>query len=121
MIYVIENDQVRTNAITAIRFTPLGYVVQIKEPTRSLKQNALLWKLLEQVSQQVDWYGNKLSSEEWKDVFTASLVKAKIIPGIDGEAVICGQRTSRMSKKLLSDLTELIYAFGADRGVNFEG
>lgn len=120
-MYVLHNDAIRTNAINAVRAAPAGYIVLIKEPTRSLSQNALLWPLLTCIAEQVVWYGQKLSPEEWKDVFTASLVKAKVVPGLDNNFVICGQHTSKMSKKMLSDLTELIYAFGAERGVDFEG
>ena len=52
---------------------PAGTTVEFRAPRRSLDQNALMWSLLGQISKQVDWYGQKLSSEDWKDVLTASL------------------------------------------------
>ena len=91
----------------------------IGETTRTLEQNSLLWPLLTEVSRQVDWYGQKLTPDEWKDVFSAALKKAKVVPGLDGGFVVCGQRTSKMGKREFSDLVELIYAFGAERGVEF--
>jgi len=109
----------RELAIQAIRKAPDGYVVTIQEPKRTLEQNSLLWVLLERVSH-LDWYGQKLTAEEWKDVFTAALKKQKVVPGIDGGFVVCGQRTSKMSKRELGELLELIYAFGAERGINFD-
>ena len=109
----------RELAIKAIRNAPDGYVVTIQEPKRTLEQNALLWALLHRVSL-IDWYGQTLTPEEWKDVFTAALKKQKAVPGIDGGFVILGQRTSKMSKRELGDLLELIYAFGAERGINFD-
>jgi hypothetical protein len=70
--------------------------------------------------QAVDWYGQKLSSEDWKDVLTASLRRTRVVPGIDaGTFVPLGMRTSQMTKEEISDLLELIYAFGAERGVKF--
>ena len=102
-----------------IRDSSDGYVVTISEPTRTLEQNALLWPLLTEVSKQVDWYGRKLSKEEWKDVFTAALRKQTVVPGIDGGFVVCGRSTSSFGKKMFSDLIELIFAFGADHGVRF--
>ena len=60
-------------------------------------------------------------TDEWKDVFSAALKKQKVVPGLDGGFVVCGQSTSRMSKREFSDLVELIYAFGAERGVVFSG
>jgi len=88
--------------------------VTLAEETRNLEQNRLLWALLDEVSEQVDWYGQHLSREEWKDVFTAALKRQKVVPGIDGGFVVCGQRTSTMSKRDFSELVELIYAFGSD-------
>ena len=107
----------RDYARKVINLAPVDYVVEIKPPSRSTQQNAKLWPMLSDVSKQVDWYGRKLKNHEWKDVFTASLKKQEAVPGIDGGFVILGQRTSIMSKRLFSDLVELIYAFGAEKGV----
>ena len=70
---------------------------------------------------QVDWYGQKLTEDEWKDVFTAGLRKQKAVPGIDGGFLSwSAAKTSRMNKREFSELVELIYAFGAERGVKFQ-
>ena len=118
--YIMSHELARQRAIDAVRNAPAGYVVEIREPTRTLDQNALLWPLLTEVSRQVDWYGQKLTEDEWKDVFTAGLRKQKAVPGIDGGFVMVGSKTSRMNKREFSDLVELIYAFGAERGVKFQ-
>lgn len=118
-IWKLTGEVAKKAACREILAAPEGYVVALAEPTRSLDQNSLLWPLLTEVSKQVDWYGNKLTADEWKDVFSAALKKQKVVPGLDGGFVVCGQSTSRMSKREFSDLVELIYAFGADRGVVF--
>jgi hypothetical protein len=94
-------------------------VVEIKPETRTLAQNARLWAMLTDVSKQVDWYGRKLSQEEWKHVFTASLAKQDVVPGIDGGFVVLGKSTSKMTKPEMSELQQLIEAFGAQQGVRF--
>jgi len=94
-------------------------VVEIKPETRTLSQNARLWAMLTDVSKQVNWYGRKLSEEEWKHVFTASLAKQDVVPGIDGGFVVLGKSTSKMTKSEMSDLQDLIEAFGAQQGVRF--
>ena len=86
---------------------------------RSDAQNRRLWAMLRDISQQVDWHGNKLSDEEWKDVFTAALKRQKVVPGLDGGFVVCGQRTSKMTKAEMVELQELMEAFGAQHGVRF--
>lgn len=118
-IFVLAHEEARRRAAQACREAPDGYVVKISEKTRSLDQNAKLWPMLQDVSRQVDWYGNRLTDEEWKDVFSAALHKQKVVPGLDGGFVVCGQRTSKMGKKEFSDLIELMYAFGAERGVRW--
>jgi hypothetical protein len=94
-------------------------VVEIKPETRTLAQNARLWAMLTDVSKQVNWYGRKLSQEEWKHVFTASLAKQDVVPGIDGGFVVLGKSTSKMTKPEMSELQQLIEAFGAQQGVRF--
>ncbi|OBU85544.1 hypothetical protein MY55_15950 [Chromobacterium subtsugae] len=87
---------------------------------RNLSQNAAMWAALTDVSEQLDWYGNKLTPEEWKDLLTAGLRKTKVVPNLDGSGfVILGRRTSDMSIREMGELLELIYAFGAERGVKF--
>ena len=94
-------------------------VVEIKPETRTLAQNARLWAMLTDVAKQVDWYGRKLSAEEWKHVMTASMTKQDVVPGIDGGFVVLGKSTSKMTKPEMSELQQLIEAFGAQQGVRF--
>jgi len=116
-LIILAGDFQRQRAHHAIDEAPAGYAVEIKPATRSLDQNAKLWPMLQDISRQVDWYGQKLTKDEWKDVFSAALKKQKAVPGIDGGFVVCGQRTSTMTKSDFSDLIEVIYAFGADKRV----
>jgi hypothetical protein len=78
-----------------------------------------MWAMLSDVSKQVDWYGQKLTPDEWKDVFSASLKKQKAVPGLDGGFVILGLRTSKMTIREMGELMDLIEAFGAEKGVRF--
>ena len=95
------------------------FVLSIKPETRSSAQNARLWALLTEISQQVNWYGRKLTAEEWKHVFSASLKKQDVVPGLDGGFVVLGLSTSKMTKGEMADLQTLIEAFGAQQGVKF--
>lgn len=98
----------------------LGWVVRITPPTRSLEQNARLWAQLTDISQQVEWYGKRLTPEDWKHVFTASLRKMAVVPNLDGTGFVAlGLSTSRMTKRELGDLIDLMTAFGNERGVRW--
>ena len=93
--------------------------ITVKRATRTMAQNSRLWAMLTDISRQVDWHGQKLHQDEWKDVFTAALKRQKVVPGIDGGFVVIGARTSKMTKAEMSELQELMAAFGAEHQVNF--
>lgn len=93
--------------------------LELKPEKRSNEQNRLMWAALTDVSQQVEWHGQKLDPAEWKDVFTAALKRQKVVPGLEGGFVVLGSSTSRMTKAEFSELMECIFAFGAERDVRW--
>ena len=118
---IIRTDQIRARAVHIINGLPLEpiYKVVISEAVaiRNLEQNAKMWAMLTDISDQVVWYGQKLTKENWKDIITASYKKQTAVPGIDGGFVILGARTSQMSIKEMSDVIEIAYAFGSEQNV----
>jgi hypothetical protein len=119
-LLILANDTIRDKAIRWVRGLPKDTRIEFKAPKRTTPQNAKLWAMLTEVSGHVVWYGQKLSADDWKDVFTASLRKARVVPGLDaGTYVPLGMRTSDMSKQELGELLELVAAFGAQQGVEF--
>lgn len=117
--YQIINESSRAYVSDLVKGLDVGMWVEIRKPKRTNEQNAKMWALLSEVAEQVEWYGQKLTPDDWKVILTASLRKQRAVPGVDGGFVVLGDRTSKMSKEELSELIELIYAFGAERGVNF--
>lgn len=112
----------------ARQFLELGRSVRVDvseaKPTRTIDQNSRMWALLTDVSRQVRWPVDgkleRLTPDEWKEIFTAALVKGqRVAQGIEGGFVILGTRTSRMSVGDMIDLQELISAFGAEHGVQW--
>lgn len=94
-------------------------VLELRPERRSDPQNRRMWAMLADISAQVDWYGQKLSAEDFKHILSASLKKQRAVPGVDGGFVVLGLSTSKMSKAEMAELQELIEAFGAERGVKF--
>lgn len=118
--FVLAHPTARRLAVEYVKNAPDGCVVQVKPKTRSLEQNSKLWPLLREISEQVDWHGRKLDPESWKDVFSAALKKQDVVPNLDGSGfVVLGQHTSVMSIKEMSDMIELVLAFGAQHSVKF--
>jgi hypothetical protein len=118
-IFRLVHATARQMASRAVINAPDGWIAEIKPRTRSLDQNAKMWAMLADLSRQVEWYGQRLTSDEWKDVLTAALKKQKAVPGIDGGFVVIGARTRNMTIREMSDLVELMYAFGAERDVQW--
>jgi len=119
-LFILAHDIARQRAIDAVREAPAGFAVTIAEPKRNLEQNARMWAMLSDVSQQVEWYGKRLTAEDWKHVFTASLRKLEVVPNLDGTGFVAlGMSTSRMSVREMRDLIELMFAFGAERQVEW--
>ncbi|MDR6818454.1 hypothetical protein J2X76_003631 [Neorhizobium sp. 2083] len=113
----VERDQIARWA----RNVEAGTVVTFRKKSRSTEQSAKMWAMLSEVAEQVEWYGQKLDAEDWKDMFTASLRHARVVPGIDkGTYVPLGMHTSTLTVEEMSNLIELIYAFGAEHGVVFK-
>jgi hypothetical protein len=116
------DQQRRDYACNVIQGTPDGWFVRVTPPSRSLDQNNLMWPLLTDLANQVEWQVDgklgKITKEDWKDIMTASLKREqRIAAGADGGFVILGQRTSKMGKAEFSDLITIIRAFGDQRGV----
>jgi hypothetical protein len=100
---------------------PAGSRVEFKKPRRTLPQNDKMWSMLTDVSTQLKWHGLTLSTEDWKLIFLDALNReVRMVPNIDGTGFVnLGRSSSDLSKDEMSDLFEVISAFGARHGVVF--
>lgn len=124
-VFHLSHSLARQSACDAVMSAPENFRVEIRERTRTLDQNALMWELLTTLSTGLKWPVNgkieTLTPEEWKDILSASLDQEnRIAQGIRGGFVMLGKRTSKMTVREMTDLIELIYAFGSEHGITFE-
>jgi NinB protein len=105
--------------VQAIHNSGKSAVVTVGEETRSTLQNSRMWAMLTDVSRQVNWHGKKPSPRAWKAIFSASLKKQDVYPGLNDDFVVVGEETHKMSIREMSELMELMEAFGAEQGVKF--
>lgn len=123
--FILAHDTARQMAIQAIRNAPEGFVVEVKQATRSLEENSLLHALITQISRTQEWAGKKHDVETWKRLLVAAWCRVhgsavEILPALDGHGVdIVPVRTSKLTKKECADLIEYIYAWGADNGIEW--
>jgi len=109
----------RRRAHECVKDCPDGWSATFAPAKRSLDQNARMWAMLGEIASAVPWHGQKLTPENWKDMFTAALKRQEVVPGLDGGFVVLGTSTRRMNKSEMGDLMELMSAFAAERGVVF--
>lgn len=122
MIFRLVHATARERALEAVRTAPEGFVVEVKEPTRNLEQNAALHALLSEIAYSKQWAKQSLSVEDWKRLLTAAWCRAtgrgaKLYPAIDGmgfDAIY--QRTSTLSKAEMSELIDYISAWKSGNG-----
>ena len=116
--------EARQRAIEAVANAPDGFIVEVKEPTRNLDQNAAQWPILDAFSEQLVWPVNgvmcKMTPEEWKDVLTAAFQNetARLAMGLSGGVVMLGMRTSKMPTKVFSEWLDFLHHVAADRDVD---
>lgn len=101
---------------------PEGTRIEFKAVKRTMAQNDRMWSMLTDVATQVRWHGQRLTADEWKLLFLDALDReTRTVPSLDGQGVVSlGRSSSDLSRQEMSDLQELIAAFGVKRGVKFK-
>ena len=100
-------------------------VVEVRQETRSLRQNNYLHALIRDIAEQLEWAGAKRDSDTWKRLLVAAWLRARgesveVLPALDGHGVdVVFRRTSKLTRAECAELCEFIAAWGAERGVVF--
>jgi hypothetical protein len=124
-VFRLAHQTARNLAIECIATAPDGYLVEVREPTRTSDQNAKLHACLNDISKQIKWHGESMDIEVWKRLLTAAWARAerepvKLVPSLDGQGFdVIYRRTSKMSKSEMISMIEYILAWGTDQGVKW--
>jgi len=112
-------DSQRAFACRLIESAPQGAVVNIREASRTLDQNAKMWAMLSDVSRAMP-DGRKMTTERWKACFMQACGHAvQFETGLDGKPFPIGYSTSALSKSDMADLITFIYQWGDENGVKW--
>ena len=114
----LVHDVARARATMAVREAPEGYIVEVREPTRSLAQNARVHAMFDEIAKQKEWHGQYLTGTDWKRMFLALREGVKVVPGIvPGTFVPIGMRSRDLTISECSDLMIMIEMFAAEHGL----
>ncbi len=120
-LIVVRGPEDRRDAERLIARTQPGDRIEFKRARRSLPQNDRMWAMLTEIARQLPWHGVKLAPDDWKLIFLDALKReVRVVPALDGRGFVnLGRSSSDLTKEEMSDLMELIAAFGAEHGVVF--
>jgi hypothetical protein len=107
----------RQRAVLTIAAAPPGSIVEVRAPGRTKSQNSLMWELCTQLSVAKP-QGIRKTPESWKcALMHACGHQVQFEAGLDGEPFPIGFRSSRLSKRQMTDLIEFIFAYAAEQGI----
>jgi len=116
---ILDGSRARDAARRLIGAAPAGSVVTVRAATRSTDQNALMWSLLTDLSRQKP-QGKRHTPDNWKAIaMNAAGHHVQFLEGIDGQPFPAGFRSSKLTKRQMTDLIEVIFAYGDEHGVKW--
>lgn len=116
----------RQLARAAVETAPHGYIVEVREQTRSLDQNARFHAICSDVAKfGVTWAGRARTAEQWKVLFVSAHAVAtgrgsEVVPGLEGEFVNLRESTAQMGKSRASSLMEYVQAWCAEHEIELK-
>lgn len=114
---ILHSSFQRGEAHRLIDAAPDRAVVKVEAPRRSVDQNARMWADLSSISRAKP-EGRNWPPETWKAAFMQYLGhEIQWVPGLAGQPLPVGFRTSRLSKEQMSDLIEVIHEFAARHNI----
>jgi hypothetical protein len=120
-VIVLTQEAERQKAARWAAKLPPGTRIEFKAPKRSIPQNDRMWAMLTDIATQLKWHGLRLTADDWKLIFLDALKReVRMVPNLDGNGFVSlGRSSSDLSKAEMTDLIDLISAFGANHGVVF--
>lgn len=125
-IFILAHEAARRNAMQAVKEAPAGYRVEIREPTRTMEQNAKFHAICSDLAKsKMEWAGKRRTVAQWKALLVsghavATNEGAEVVPGLEGEFINIRESTATMSVKRGSSLIEYSIAFCVGNGVKLQ-
>jgi hypothetical protein len=110
----------RVRAAAYVEKAPPGTRVEFKASKRTLPQNDRMWAMLTDIAQQKKHCDRKYTPDQWKVIFLHALGReAEFVPSLDEKTFIPLTSSSDLSKSEMSDMIEMMMAWGTQNGVTF--
>lgn len=117
--FILRSPEIRRTAHEWVDKAPDGYVLTLREQTRSVEQSNRMWAMLTDVSIAKP-KGRTEAPEIWKAVFMQALGwETEFVNSLDGKPFPLGFRSSELTVSQMRDLMDFIQAYGDQNGVTF--
>ena len=116
---ILHSASQRAYAHRLVDAAPVGSVVTVKPPGRTLPQNDKMHAMLTDLARAKP-DGRNMPIHKWKALaMDMAGCKPDWERSLDGESMVCvGYKSSRLSKDQMSDVIEAINCYAAERGIN---
>lgn len=117
---ILRGDVQRQFAHALINRAGDDFVVNVRQPSRNVDQNARMWAMLSDVSRSKP-EGRVWTTDTWKAAFMHSLGhQCQFADGLDGSGPFpVGFKSSRLSVSEMADLITVIAEYGDRHGVRW--
>jgi hypothetical protein len=113
----LNNANARAAAVAQIMSAPDGWVVSLREPTRTLDQNARFHAMIDDLVRQKP-EGRSLSKDMWKAIAIHSWRKDVVFErDFDGDIFPVAKRSSELSVREMGECMEIMNVYAAQHGV----
>jgi len=137
-VFILAHHEARRRAMSAVADAPEGYCVTVAEPTKKREQEEKYHAMIGEIAAHCTHYGRKLNPESWKRLLVEAMVHilreeamaqgkpnpfpqdASLLPSLDGLRIVQVEvLTRKFSVDQASKFIDYLYAYGAERGVQF--
>lgn len=120
-VLILNSSTQREKASQWAQVAPTGTRVEFKRSKRTLPQNSRFWAMLTDIADQVTHHGMKLTVEDWKHLFLDALDREyRMVPNLSNDGFVAlGRSSSSLTIAEMTDLIDMMHAFGAENGVVF--
>ncbi len=109
----------RERAKQLIDRAPEGFIMSVKEPTRTCAQSDKMWAMLTDISHAKPM-GRRHTPDDWKALaMNACGWECQFVEGLDGRPFPKGFRSSQLTKTQMGTLIDWLQAFGDEHGVEW--
>src|SRR5512139_2762878 len=120
----IITEQNRRWVASLVDTAPLGYVVTIAPPSRSLDQNAVFHALVDDIAKaKPRWNGMAMTADDWKQLLILSHAMAtdgsgvRLVKDLEGRGLVqLRESSARMSKARAASLIDYVTSWAATQG-----